>query len=206
MQATARKGKIMAETNVNEAVWNLSKTVQETGQAIVNSAVATQERNLRYVQNVLTNGTEVLKSHVESVRTLLQTVTEQAQRPQEVFQSVANSTVAAQERNIQFAQSVLENGIQVLQSHAEANRVLTQELISQSRKQQEILQTLASTSVEAYVNYLYTPLTYYKQVLDLAETATHQGLENFQRATREGLDAYRDVTKQARESYQSVAQ
>jgi hypothetical protein len=158
------------------------------------------------VQSVLTNGTEVLKSHVESVRTLLQTVTEQAQRPQEVFQSVANSTVTAQERNIQFAQSVLENGIQVLQSHAEANRALTQELISQSRKQQEILQALASTSVEAYVNYLYTPLTYYKQVLDLAETATHQGLENFQRATREGLDAYRDVTKQARESYQSVAQ
>jgi hypothetical protein len=196
----------MAETNVNEAVWNLSKTVQETGQAIANSAVATQERNLRYVQNVLTNGTEVLKSHVESVRTLLQTVTEQAQRPQEVFQSVANSTVAAQERNIQFAQSVLENGIQVLQSHAEANRALTQELISQSRKQQEILQALASTSVEAYVNYFYTPLTYYKQALDLAETATHQGLENFQRATREGLDAYRDVTKQARESYQSVAQ
>jgi hypothetical protein len=206
MQATARKGKIMAETNVNEAVWNLSKTVQETGQAIANSAVAAQERNLRYVQSVLTNGTEVLKSHVESVRTLLQTVTEQAQRPQEVFQSVANSTVAAQERNIQFAQSVLENGIQVLQSHAEANRALTQELISQSRKQQEILQALASTSVEAYVNYFYTPLTYYKQALDLAETATHQGLENFQRATREGLDAYRDVTKQARESYQSVAQ
>jgi hypothetical protein len=196
----------MAETNVNEAVWNLSKTVQETGQAIANSAVAAQERNLRYVQSVLTNGTEVLKSHVESVRTLLQTVTEQAQRPQEVFQSVANSTVTAQERNIQFAQSVLENGIQVLQSHAEANRALTQELISQSRKQQEILQALASTSVEAYVNYFYTPLTYYKQALDLAETATHQGLENFQRATREGLDAYRDVTKQARESYQSVAQ
>lgn len=196
----------MAETNVNEAVWNLSKTVQETGQAIANSAVAAQERNLRYVQSVLTNGTEVLKSHVESVRTLLQTVTEQAQRPQEVFQSVANSAAAAQERNIQFAQSVLENGIQVLQSHAEANRALTQELISQSRKQQEILQALASTSVEAYVNYFYTPLTYYKQALDLAETATHQGLENFQRATREGLDAYRDVTKQARESYQSVAQ
>jgi hypothetical protein len=83
---------------------------------------------------------------------------------------------------------------------------LTQELISQSRKQQEIFQALASTSAEAYVNYLYTPLTYYKQALDLAETATHQGLENFQRATREGLDVYRDVTKQARESYQSVAQ
>jgi hypothetical protein len=196
----------MAETNVNEAVWNLNKSVQEVGQALANSAVAARERNIRYAQSVLTNGTEVLKSHVESVRTLMQTVTEQGQRPQEMFQTVANSTIAAQERNIQFAQSVLENGIQVLQSHAEASRALTQELIDQSRKQQEIFQALASTAVEAYVNYLYTPLTYYKQALDLAETATRQGLENFQRATQEGLDAYRDVTKQARESYQSVAQ
>jgi hypothetical protein len=196
----------MAETNVNEAVWNLNKSVQEVGQALANSAVAARERNIRYAQSVLTNGTEVLKSHVEGARTLMQTVTEQAQRPQEMFQTVANSTIAAQERNIQFAQSVLENGIQVLQSHAEASRALTQELIDQSRKQQEIFQALASTSVETYVNYLYTPLTYYKQALDLAETATRQGLENFQRATQEGLDAYRDVTKQARESYQSVAQ
>lgn len=196
----------MAETNVNEAVWNLTKTVQEAGQAIANSAVGAQERNIRYVQSVLMNGTEVLKSHVESARTLLQTVTEQAQRPQEVFQTVANSTAAAQERNIQFAHSVLENGIQVLQSHAEASRALTQELINQSRKQQEIFQTLSSASVEAYVNYFYTPLTYYKQALDLAETATRQGLENFQRVSREGLDAYRDVTKQARETYQNVAQ
>jgi hypothetical protein len=196
----------MAETNVNEAVWNLTKTVQETGQAIANSAVAAQERNIQYVQSVLVNGTEVLKSHVESARTLMQTVTEQAQQPQEMFQTVANSTVAAQERNSQFAQSVLENGIQVLQSHAEGSRALTQELLGQSRKQQEIFQALASTPVEAYVNYFYTPLTYYKQALDLAETATRQGLENFQRATREGLDAYRNVTRQAQETYQNVAQ
>jgi len=196
----------MAEKNVNETVWNLTQSVQESGQAIANSAVAAQERNVRYAQSVLTNGVEVLKSHAESTRTLIETVSGQAQKPQEVFQTAMNSAVAAQERNIQFAQSVVENGIQVLQSHAEANRALAQELIDQSRKQQDIFQTLVSTSVEAYVNLFYTPFAYYKQALDLAETTTRQGLESFQQATRQGLETFRDVTRQAREDYQNVAQ
>src|SRR5438105_2243238 len=130
----------MAEINVNETVRNLTQSVQETGQAIAHSAVEAQERNLRYAQSVLGNGTEVLKSHTESGRELIETVIGQTQKPQEVFQTVFNSTIAAQERNIQFAQSVVENGLQVLQSHAEGNRALTQELINQAHKQQEMFQ------------------------------------------------------------------
>jgi di/tripeptidase len=196
----------MAEQNVNETVWNLAQSVQESGQAIANSAVAAQERNVRYAQSVLTNGVEVLKSHAESTRTLIETVSGQAQKPQEAFQTVINSAVTAQERNIQFAESVVEDGIRVLHSHAEANRALTQELIEQSRKQQDIFQTLVSTSVEAYVNLFYTPLAYYKQSLDLAETVTRQGLESFQQATRQGVETFRNVTRQAERDYQNVAQ
>src|SRR5205823_3611339 len=124
----------------------------------------------------------------------------------EVFQSVTNSAVAAQERNLQFAQSVVENGIRVLHSHAEANRALTQELLEQSRKQQEIFQTLVHTSLEVYVNLFSTPFSYYKQGLELAETNTRQGLESFQQVVRQGLDTFRNGTRQARESYQNVAQ
>lgn len=196
----------MTQMNVNETVWNLTQSAQESSQAIAQSAVEAQERNTRYAQNVLTNGIEVLKSHVESTRSLVETVSGQAQKPQDMFQTVTNSAVAAQERNIQFTQSVIENGIQVLHSHAEANRALTQELIEQTHKQQEIFQTLVSASIEAYVSFFSGPLSYYKQALDLAETTTRQGLENFQQATRQGLDTYRHVTRQASESYQNVAQ
>jgi len=196
----------MAQMNVNETVWNLTRSAQETSQAIAQSAVEAQERNTRYAESVLTNGIEVLKSHVESTRSLLEAVSGQAQKPQDMFQTVTDSAVAVQERNIQFAQSVVENGIRVLHSHAEANRALAQELIEQTRKQQETFQALVSTSVEAYVNLFYTPFAYYKQTLDLAETATRQGLESFQQATRQGLETFRDVTRQAREDYQNVAQ
>jgi len=196
----------MTQMNVNETVWNLTQSAQETSQAMAKSAVEAQERNVRYAQSVLTNGTEVLKSHVDSTRSLVETVVGQAQKPQEVFQTVTNSAVAAQERNIQFAQSVVENGIRVLHSHAEANRALTQELLDQSRKQQAIFQTLVSTSVEAYVSFFSTPFSYYKQALDLAEMATRQGLDTFQQATRQGLDTFRNVTWQAQENYQNVGQ
>jgi len=196
----------MTQMNVNETVLNLTQSAQESGQAIAQSAVEAQERNIRYAQSVLTNGTEVLKSHVDSTRSLVETVVGQAQKPQEVFQTVANSAVAAQERNLQFAQSVVENGIRVLHSHAEANRALTQELLEQSRERQEVFQTLVSASMEAYVSFFSTPFSYYKQALDLAETTTRQGLESFQQATRQGLDTFRNVTRQARENYQNVGQ
>src|SRR5437016_14466437 len=79
-----RKGKTMTQTNVNETVWNLAQSARETSQAIAQSAVEAQERNMRYAQSIWTNGTEVLKSHVDSTRSLVETVIEQTQKPQEV--------------------------------------------------------------------------------------------------------------------------
>jgi polyhydroxyalkanoate synthesis regulator phasin len=195
----------MTQVNVNETVLDLTRSAQEVSQVIAESSVEAVERNTRYVQSVLTDGMEVLKSHVESTRSLVETVSGQVQKPQDMFQTVSNTTMAAQERNIQFAQSAVENGIRVLQSHAEANRALTQELIEQARKQQGIFQTLVSTSVEAYVNLLRRPFVYYKQALDFAQTTTRQGVEGYQKATREGLETFRNVTRQAQEDYQNVA-
>jgi len=194
----------MTQVNVNETVRDLTRSAQEVSQVIARSAVEAVERNTRYVQSVLTDGMEVLKSHVESTRSLVETISGQAQKPQDMFQTVTNSAVAAQERNVQFAQSVVENGIQVLQSHAESNRALTQELIEQTRKQQEIFQGLISTSVEAYVNLFRAPFAYYKQALDFAESTTRQGLEGYQQATRQGLETFRNVTQRAQEDYQNV--
>jgi short subunit dehydrogenase-like uncharacterized protein len=196
----------MTQANVNETIWKLTQSVQEASQVIAQSAAEAQERNARYAQSVLTDGIEVLKSHVESARSLVETVSGSVQKPEDMVQTVTNSAVAAQERNIQFAQSVVENGIRVLQSHAEANRALTQELIERARKQQDNFQTLVSTSVEAYVKLFHTPFAYYKQALDLAETATRQGLDGYQQATRQGLETFRNVTRQAQEDYQNVAQ
>jgi hypothetical protein len=170
VQATTKKKRkehTMAENNVNEVVLNLSKSFREASQAITDSAVAAQERNIRFVKNTFEQGFEVLKSSAEDGSTLLQELTEQQQ--QGTFQAVTNKVVAAQERNARFAQSVFANSLEVLKSQAESNAALTQELVGQSQHQLTQFQTLIQESVDAYVKFLYSPLSYFKQTAEYAK-------------------------------------
>ncbi|TMD91906.1 MAG: hypothetical protein E6I79_05590, partial [Chloroflexi bacterium] len=75
----------MAENKINKAVSNLSDSLRETNQAIAESAVATQERNLRFAQGIFENGIEVLKSNAEDTRNLIHTVVDRPQKPQDAF-------------------------------------------------------------------------------------------------------------------------
>src|SRR5947209_1459678 len=121
----------MSDTKANEAARNLIKSVQETNKAIADTTITTQERNLAFAQNVLENGIEVLKSHAESTRTLMQELVEQARKQRlgpEGLQALVDSAIAAQERNTRLAQSILENGIEVLKSQVSVTHSLMQEL------------------------------------------------------------------------------
>jgi Phasin protein len=181
----------MAENTVNEATRNLIQSLRESNQAIVDSAVGAQERNAKFAQSVFENGIEVLKSHVESTRSLMQEV---GPKQQEVFQKVVDSAVAAQERNIQFAQGVFENGIEVLKSHAESTRSLTHTLLEQVQVQREAFRTLSQESVEAYGKFFTSPTSYLERALEFTETVTRQGVESYQK-----------VAQQAREKSQATA-
>jgi len=55
----------------------------EANQALVESISAAQERNLKYAQNVFESTMELLKSHVESTRALLEEWEQQAKTRQE---------------------------------------------------------------------------------------------------------------------------
>lgn len=86
-------------------------------------------------------------------------------------EAIADSAVVAQERNIKYAQSIFLDGIEVLKSHGESTRSLIQELVEQSQKQQAAFQALLHEAVDAYVGFLYAPLSYYKQAADYADVA-----------------------------------
>jgi len=130
-----KRSNIMANKDrLNEAAWNLSNAVREANQAIANSAVAAQERNMKFAQSTFENGVEVLKSHAESTRTLMDELVQEPSKDRAIFQSVADNAVAAQERNVRFAQSLVQNGTEVLKSHAEDTRTLMQTLTEQSQK------------------------------------------------------------------------
>ena len=186
----------MAKNTVNEATQRLTTSVQEANQAIVKSATAVQERNMQFAQSTLENGIEVLKSYAEDTRHLTQEL-EQPQQLQEAFQTVVNTALAAQERNVKFAQSILQNGSDVLKAHAEGTRDLVQTLSEQSRKQQEAFQALVSGSFTTYVDLLTAPFTYYQETLEAVTAAARRGGEFVQNSAREGVAAAQKATRQA---------
>ncbi len=213
----------MTEKKVNDAVTDVTQSLYNSNQAIVETAAAAQQRNTKLAQNVVENGVEVLKSHTESTREVLgeliqkqqeawETITKTAsttqerntrpardgfeygtdllknqaessrnvmgeliQKQQEAWQVLTESAVAAQERNMQYAQSIFENSIEVLQSHAESTRSLMQTLIDDSRKRQQAYRTLVQASVETYRNFLSAPISYFEQAAEVSENAARQG-------------------------------
>lgn len=199
----------MANEKVNEAARNLVKNAQETSKALADSAISAQERNLAFAQNVLENGIEVLKSHAESSRTLLNELVEQARQQQlgpEGVQALVNNAIAAQERNTKLAQSVLENGISVLKSQVGATQSLWEELGQQFQKQQDAFQTLAQESMEAYKDFIFAPLTFWRKALDATESASLEGLKSFQRATLQGMETFQRTARQVTSATEKAEQ
>ena len=190
----------MNADRTNEAAKNLVKLAQESSKALTDTAITAQERNLAFAQSVLENGIEVLKSHAESTRTLMQELVEQARKQQvgpEGLQLLVDNTVAAQERNTRFAQSVFENGIEVLKSQVDLTHSLLQELDQQSQKRQAAFQSLAQESLDAYKDFLFAPLAFWQKALDTTGSVTQEGLKNFQNATLQGLETMQKTTQQA---------
>src|SRR5258708_20082304 len=103
----------MAENKMQEATGNLNQTFRESGQTIVNSAVAAQERNMRYFQNTLENGIEVLKRNVEDTRSLIGELAEQPQKVERAYQSISATAIAPQARNLKFFHTPSDTGLQL---------------------------------------------------------------------------------------------
>lgn len=190
----------MNNNRTNETAKNLVKIAQQSSKALTDAAITVQEHNLAFAQNVLENGVKVLKSHVEGAHTLMQELAEQAKKQQvgpEEMQILLDSAVAAQERNTRFAQSVFENGIELLKSQINVTRSLLQEMEHQAQKSQAPFQALAQESMEVYKDFFFAPLAFWQRALDTTGSATQEGWKNFQGFTQQGMETMQKTTQQA---------
>lgn len=190
----------MAENKVNNAALNIAQTLREANQAVTESAVAAYERNVGFAQSTFENGVEVLKSHADSARSLMREQSEQAQRQQVDVQSVFNSAIAAQERNMHYVQTTFENGAELWKNHVRGTRSLMDRLAEQSQRQQETFRQIVRESVDTYADFLFAPFSYYKQAMDTAESIAQQGVETAQRVGRQSLETAQDVTRRSFET------
>ena len=94
-----------------------------------------------------------------------------AETTRDSFVTVVDHAVDLQERNVRFAQELVDDSIKELRYQAESNRALTQELVERVERQRDAFQTLLEESVDAYVDLAYAPLSYYKEGLEVAKKA-----------------------------------
>jgi CRISPR/Cas system-associated exonuclease Cas4 (RecB family) len=95
-----------------------------------------------------------------------------AETTRDSYLTVVDHAVGLQERNVRFAQAVIDDSIQEVREQTESNRAMAQELIERAERQRDAFQTLVEESVDAYMDLLYAPLSYYKEGLATAKKAT----------------------------------
>jgi len=110
-------------------------------------------------------------------------------------QAVANNIVAAQELNMKFAQSLFLNGMEVYKNQVDSTRSLVEELGKQTQKQQDAFLRLGYASLNSYMDFLRTPLSYGRQMLDAAESTAKRGIEYTHRATQQTMEAAESVSR-----------
>ena len=183
------------EDQVSEATEELSESVREANKVIAESAVAAQERTWKFAQSIFEDEVELFKSHAEGTRTVMETLMGASEKGQPLFQSVTESMVAAQERNVQFVQGVLENGTEVLRSHVEGTRTLMHTLTEQSRKQREAFSVLARGTWDAYRGFFPSPFRYYERAMEFAESIAMHGMGVAEKAPHHEKQAVPAATK-----------
>src|ERR687893_1365538 len=94
-----------------------------------------------------------------------------AEATRDSYQAVLDHAVGLQERNVRFAQGVVDESIKELRHQAESNRAMTRELVERVERQRDAFQTLFEESVDAYMDLAYAPLSYYKEGLEVVGKA-----------------------------------
>jgi hypothetical protein len=92
-----------------------------------------------------------------------------AETTRDSYQAVLDHAVGLQERNVRFAQDLVDSSIKELRYQAESNRAMTQELVERAEKQRDAFQTLVEESVDTYMDLVYAPFSYYKEGLEAAK-------------------------------------
>ncbi len=94
-----------------------------------------------------------------------------AESTRDSYQTVVDHAVGLQERNVRFAQGIVDGTIKELRYQAETNRNVVDELFERAEEQRDAYQALVEQSLDAYMDLAYAPFTYYKEGLEAARKA-----------------------------------
>ena len=94
-----------------------------------------------------------------------------AEATRDSYHTVVDHTVGLQERNVRFAQGIVDDSIEEWRHQIESSRAMTRELVGRVEQQRDAYQALVGQSVEAYMDLAYAPFSYYRENLQAAKKA-----------------------------------
>ena len=97
-----------------------------------------------------------------------------AETTRDSYQTVVDHAVGLQERNVRFAQGMVDGTIKELRHQAESNRSVVGELFERAEDQRDAYRTLVEQSLDAYMDLAYAPFTYYKEGLEATRKAARR--------------------------------
>jgi hypothetical protein len=93
------------------------------------------------------------------------------QTTRDSYQTLVDHAVGLQERNVRFAQGMVDGTIKELRYQAESNRSVVGELFERAEEGRDAYQTLVQQSFDAYVNLAYAPFAYFNEGLETTRKA-----------------------------------
>ncbi len=91
-----------------------------------------------------------------------------AETTRDSYQTVMDHAVGLQERNVRFAQGLVDSSIRELRHQAESNRSVLGELFERAEQQRDAYQALVEQALDGYMNLAYAPFSYYREGLEAA--------------------------------------
>jgi hypothetical protein len=77
------------------------------------------------------------------------------------YEVLVGHVLALQDRNVRFAQSIMETFGKEYREQARASQLVIQELVELFEEQRAALRTISEESFDAYAHLLYAPLSYH---------------------------------------------
>jgi hypothetical protein len=125
---------------------------------------------------------------------------------QQVFRTLADRTVALQERNLSLTQNFYKNWIEHINNHAQGTRQVTETLRDQGQRQREAVETLSQEATNAYSEYLNSALSFYQEAISTATQVAQSNIENTTQYAQQGVHASVQAASQAAQVSTQVGQ
>jgi dsDNA-specific endonuclease/ATPase MutS2 len=97
-----------------------------------------------------------------------------AEAVRETYQALLDTALESQQRNVRMAQSVVQSALEEFKGQADSTRSVVELLTQQTQKQQDTFRSLAQASMEAYLDLISTPFSYYQEAVEAARRASQK--------------------------------